>query len=551
MFHSLCQINKPEEPKANKIPIMMKGKQSYEGYDKGAEKKAIIIMKTGEDTPGERKYAVPSRRKYDDENDQEVEPSDDIVVSKPFNPAKRIEKEALAEKTFTYVEPVKTIFDKLIPERINVPSYFFTNKIFSRYLKSMKNLHSQYFKHIYNNSVKELIGNKISQLEHQINSMKEPKNLDQKVQNMRVNSKKAIDNTTQNNKLSPIYIDDIFLNSQSIKELESKLEDKKDLEKTSSFNFSLLAFYSTRNIDKAFNYFLSNISNNNIAGNIPVAFDHNNFQYFFSKCIEYDRQPYLKSIYNYLSKSKLNILSNDSTNTIMNLLDIYFLYHLQNGVKYEGKNYESSILAIKYFFLLDSKYTKDFLERNPNINISGLFDELADIKFKTRRISENDDMMKILQAYIETATAKTLNINFSDESLVKILTLFFDINYTAKNTHAVIDLIFSLSNAQKTNIASQIKLNLIAYYNLYGFLPASFNEEILRTKYMEYRSKTSTKSLPVLKDNELDLFITLFKFNNMKEFIADILSHWNSLTNENEVLSKLYLSNFFRFCIKF
>jgi hypothetical protein len=157
-----------------------------------------------------------------------------------------------------------------------------------------------------------------------------------------------------------------------------------------------------------------------------------------------------------------------------------------------------------------------FLSTNKLINneilavIPEVFSKIVESGFQTRQVYKdivNDELPNFVKDY------KFTHIPLDQFSLSKYLVLYFD-------NEGLLDWIFSVTNRKA--LLEHLTNNITAYYHFYGSLPKAFSSEIVKRQYQKARDH--------IKDNdtELEFFLTLFKYNKINDYSADVLNIWRS-----------------------
>lgn len=536
-FSKIPHFNFSEDGKGKtekKIPIMMKNT---------IEKKE----KTPITTPKKEKTPITTQKKDNIPYMKSKEPisQQQIPTIKQGQPTESKSKTAKTKQ--------EEISHVITETDIKNASYLINNSSFSKYFSTLKNFHNYSFTKTYNTKIIENINEKISIIQNEIDHLKS-QNQGQvvKIQNIRLNN----DTLKQESKIfsqkSSVNFE-IFNNVKSIKEIEAKLTSlPKNTLKDITFKYKLLNFYSERNIDKAFEYFYENILNDVSESGLTVT-HQKEFISFLTRLVELDKTPYLMSCLDFIEKNNLNLSSLMPVNIFNNTFNNFLQHHTSD----KNFSYEGSVVGIKFILL----YIKSLSVKKVNmylpINISSVFDKLAESKFKSRKVhATNDEMISIINDYANILCSKKFddnevkinkaNLNFSDESLNKIVTLFLDnsIYLSKSDGENLFNLIFTLSK-KHINLVELIRENIVAYYQFFGFPPRVLSADNLKNTYFRYRSQiieTSepSKGSPILTESELELFVQLFKYNNLNEYIADVLSNWGKFTLVEEKTSRNY-----------
>lgn len=433
-----------------------------------------------------------------------------------------------------------------VQEKKFYPSYFTQNRYYSRYVKNLENTAKNYFDKIYGNVLNELIRNKISKLENDFAEIKKNSNynVDNKTQNIRVGLSSKDNIKTQTSSQSNQEHTELF-NSQSIKEFEAKLAQLPIITLTDyTFKTNILDFYAERNVDKAFEFFYDNMRHDSIdtsnAGNLSN---------FLLKLIKYDKIEYLRAVFDTLSKNEVNTakLSSPVFNFTESFSD-YLNYH--GKVKFD---YDNSLLGLKYVFYHIKNLDKLTIDSKMTQTISHIFDKLAQAKFHSRKISENDDIINIIRDYtasiskftdFESKLNQTSISILNEESLAKILSLTFDASNSV-NDFDLLQVVLDISIRQE-NFLRYFSENIIAYHQLFGFAPKILSGKALKTKYHELRANIQNKNSNV-SPSQLEFLMLLFKLNSLPEYAADCLRNWNdfvgSANAKKQSYAKIYESS--------
>jgi hypothetical protein len=398
-------------------------------------------------------------------------------------------------------------------------NFIWDNSLFRDYFENMKKLHYFGFKKVYEESLKNLLVREISSLENQISHLKDKiQSGDLKIQNLKVPSQ---DESKLSEGSFTKTAKDIFTSS-SIKELENRLNTLPiSTLNDAEFQYKTLDFYSERNIDKAFEYFYDNLRIEELTSENYVYLSN-----FLNRLFLLDRVPYLNVLVDFIINnkivlSKLLSLNPESQKNFKKFIN----YHLINNY-----DYKNTIVALKYVLLNDDiKYEN---------NIEEVFNYIADEKFETRRLEvNNDEVLKLLEIY----THSQLKL-FKSQSIVKVLSMTFDNTQPIENQN-IFDMIMSLSKKQP-EIMPLFKESLTAYHEYFGFPPIVFSGNNLKSTYLNYRSRISNISINepqiILREDELEVFVQLFKSNLQPHYVADIITNWKHFSKVDENESRAY-----------
>jgi hypothetical protein len=535
-LNKITHFNFAEDNKgAKKIPIMMKKPETEKRDIKDNREKSPPIM--------QKKDKIPTMKTKEQ---QQASATPIITMKKDRQPG---QPEETKSKTGRKQEDRASQFLQTETD-INNASYLINNSTFSKYFSTLKNFHAYSFTKAYNAKVVENINEKISLIQREINHLKEQSEGEvQKIQNIRVNIDNS--NTTKlNQQKINILAHEIFTNVKSIKDIEAKLSTLSATTlKDNTFKYKLLNFYAERNIDKAFEYFYENLLTQK--SDFALGLIHQKeFISFLTRLVELDKTPYLSSALDFIEKNGLNLSTLMPINIFNDTFNSFFEHHMDKNFNYEG-----AVVGLKFILLYIKSLTVKKVNMHLPINISTVFDKLAESKFKLRKVNaKNDEMLSIVNDYSSIVCTRKFdenevkinktNLLFNDESLNKVVTLFLDnsIPISKSDGESLFNLIFTLSK-KHSNFVELIKENVVAYYQFFGFPPRVLSAENLKNSYFKYRAQiiegTNTKS-PVLNESELELFVQLFKYNNMNEYIGDVLSNWSKFTLTEEKTSRTY-----------
>jgi hypothetical protein len=193
--------------------------------------------------------------------------------------------------------PPEDIQNIVLPEKADIPNILTENKIFSDYLKILRNSTHNSFRNAYLNTIRMMISNKISVIEKELVNLKQSggdNKFDNKIRDEKIekgSSQESSASTDKDLSESESYgeFKTIFA-IQSIKEVENSIKVL-PFEQLSNikFKYSLLRFYSERNIDKAFEYFYDNLKDDR-------NYINDDFLVFLKKCVTYDKTNYVCNI---------------------------------------------------------------------------------------------------------------------------------------------------------------------------------------------------------------------------------------------------------------
>lgn len=433
-------------------------------------------------------------------------------------------------------------------------SPFLTNTYFSKYTNYLKNYHRQSFENIYKMNLIKLTSNKIKELEKELRVLKEVNNRrqgDSKTQNLSIeknktgnrNKKNETSEISSEKTISPNDNDSIF-QSKSIKELENKLKQVPvSTINELGFKYQVLNFYTEINIDKAFGFFYDNIMTEEA---VLSPLSSSSLKKFLQRLVELDKTHYLNTVYNnYIVPNHLDLASLFTIQEFNFLFNNFFHYHMQSNF-----NYETSVLCFNLVLNYLTYSKNKHINFTFNVNFSEVFDKMSDAKFASRKVkSSNDEMVELIEMYVnlpaKDVTFRNNNqtiFSLKDESLAKFFTLTFDNSSIIKDEAQIFDLILKVSKKHaNTNFIDILNENVTAYYQYFGYAPKVLSGHTLKSTYFSLRENLKQFPNPlVLSEKELEFFITLFKFNEMPEFVSDILNNWSKFSLTNISKSRSY-----------
>lgn len=195
---------------------------------------------------------------------------------------------------------IKELNYKQVVHKYSAENYqqFFNNSSIVKLMREYSNLYSDNLEKKYNKVLKEIIREKLSYIENEINSMKEifNKSIDPKINYDELVFK---DNSQKiENKSNKGEFKDIF-DSNSIKDIKEKIKVlPKDKVESLKFNVEYADFYLNVDIDKSFELFKENISSKNISNDTKSLLEQFT-KNFITRIYELDRLVY---VYNFLLK---------------------------------------------------------------------------------------------------------------------------------------------------------------------------------------------------------------------------------------------------------
>ena len=503
---------------------------STDNSDK-SNKKEVFILRPRDKKPEVKPVQTPTTSQQKSEKFITLKsnlPKDDRRDQRQIKP--KDETNVLAWKKEKFLDGEIEADEVLIEEKKIYPSYMTQNRSYFKYIKSLEKMTKNYFDKIYNNTITALIKKKISQLEKDLNEIKNENSneIDKKVQSVKVESNSVESSKSEDNPLKskPNTQDHAALfSSSSIKDFESKLA-KLPILVLNDFNFKtkILGFYLERNVDKAFEFFYDNMRHDSIETS-----NAENLSEFVKALLKYDKVEYLKAIFEIFARNEVNTskLSDPIFNFTVSFSD-YMNFHTKVSF-----DYNAAIVGLKFIFHHLGKSQTVNTSARFNETISETFNKLAEIQFKSRKISENDDILQIIREYRSILNsdmefkAKQNSLYLNEEALAKILSLTFD-NSNNVNELDLLQIILDISNKQE-NLLKYLTENVTAYYQLFGFSPKILSGKRLKTKYHELRAKLQNKdsNSSIITANQLEFFYNLLKLNSLCDYAGDCLRNWN------------------------